>query len=381
MYFLGIDKAKFRHPVTPGDRLDLEVTIVHHRSNVWKLRGEATVDGTLCARASSWPASSIAHGERCVTSRVHPTAIVDRRAELATGRRRSARTRSSRRASCSARARRFTRTPSSADRRSRRGQRRPSVRGHRRRAAGEDATRAGPARLEIGERNVFREHVTVHRGTDGRTTRIGSNNLFMVGAHVAHDVVVGSHCVFANAVQLAGHAVVEDWVTFGGLRGVAQFVRVGESAFVAAGAVCERDVPPFVIVQGDRARVRALNVVGLQRRGVPRGEHRRARARHSRAVDVASPASREALRALDGGDRPLRAPPRRGPAPSSCMIAIWSARASSCCRRGCRRTRDRTRRPRRPRPRAGLLRLDLLQPSDALLDVAEDGMRRAARWK
>ncbi len=128
---------------------------------------------------------------------------------------------------------------------------------------------SGPARLEIAEGNVFREHATVHGGTDGRATRIGSNNLFMVGSHVAHDVAIGSHCVLANAAQLAGHVTIEDWVTFGGLSGVAQHVRVGESAFVAAAAACERDVPPFVVVQGDRARVRGLNVVGLRRREVP----------------------------------------------------------------------------------------------------------------
>jgi UDP-N-acetylglucosamine acyltransferase len=128
--------------------------------------------------------------------------------------------------------------------------------------------RGSPPELTIGNANVLREHVTIHGGTDGRATRIGDDNLLMVGAHVAHDVVIGSHCVIANAVQLAGHAVLEDWVTFGGLAGVAQFVRVGESAFVAAGAMCERDVPPFVIVQGDRARVRGINRVGLQRRGV-----------------------------------------------------------------------------------------------------------------
>ncbi|MDP9149820.1 MAG: acyl-ACP--UDP-N-acetylglucosamine O-acyltransferase [Myxococcota bacterium] len=125
-----------------------------------------------------------------------------------------------------------------------------------------------PARLEVGEGNVFREHVTVHGGTEGRTTSIGHANLFMVGAHVAHDVVIGSHCVLANGAQLAGHAAIDDWVTFGGLSGVAQFVRVGESAFVAASSACERSVPPFVVVQGDRARVRGLNVVGLRRRGV-----------------------------------------------------------------------------------------------------------------
>ena len=127
----------------------------------------------------------------------------------------------------------------------------------------------GPGRLEIGEGNVFREHSTVHRGTEGRSTRIGSRNLFMVASHAAHDVTVGSDCVFANGTQLAGHATIADWVTFGGLSGVAQYVRVGESAFVAAAAACERDVPPFVVVQGDRARVRGLNVVGLRRRGVP----------------------------------------------------------------------------------------------------------------
>jgi UDP-N-acetylglucosamine acyltransferase len=125
------------------------------------------------------------------------------------------------------------------------------------------------ARLEVGENNVFREHVTVHGGTEGRATVVGSDNLFMVGSHVAHDACVGSHAVFANGAQLAGHVVIEDWVTFGGLSGVAQHVAVGESAFVAAAAACERDVPPFVVVQGDRARVRGVNVVGLRRRGVP----------------------------------------------------------------------------------------------------------------
>jgi UDP-N-acetylglucosamine acyltransferase len=89
------------------------------------------------------------------------------------------------------------------------------------------------------------------------------------GAHVAHDVDLGSGCVLANAVQLAGHAVIEDGVTFGGLSGVTQHVRVGEGAFVAATTACERDVPPFVVVQGERARVRGVNAVGLRRRGVP----------------------------------------------------------------------------------------------------------------
>ena len=129
--------------------------------------------------------------------------------------------------------------------------------------------REGEGVLVIGERNVIREGATLNASNGSGATRVGSSNLLMAGCHIGHDVIVGSHCVVANAVQLAGHSVVEDWVTFGGLSGLAQRVRVGESAFVAAGAMCERDVPPFVIVQGDRARVRGLNVVGLERRGVP----------------------------------------------------------------------------------------------------------------
>jgi UDP-N-acetylglucosamine acyltransferase len=163
----------------------------------------------------------------------------------------------------------------------------------------------GPARLEIGEGNVFREHSTVHGGTEGRATRIGAGNLFMVGSHVAHDVVIGSHCVFANATQLAGHAVIEDWVTFGGLSGVTQHVRVGESAFVAAAAACERDVPPFVVVQGDRARVRGVNAVGLRRRGTPE-ESITALERAVRRLWLSRTPRAEALRELSREDPYVR---------------------------------------------------------------------------
>ncbi|MFO0643617.1 MAG: acyl-ACP--UDP-N-acetylglucosamine O-acyltransferase [Polyangiaceae bacterium] len=122
--------------------------------------------------------------------------------------------------------------------------------------------------LVVGDGVVVRENVTLHVGTGGGETVVGEGSLLMASSHVGHDARVGRHVVVANGVQLAGHVTIEDHVTFGGLAGVAQHVRVGESAFVAAGAMCEVDVPPFVIVQGDRARVRALNKVGLRRRGV-----------------------------------------------------------------------------------------------------------------
>lgn len=131
--------------------------------------------------------------------------------------------------------------------------------------AGEDT------RLEVGDDNEFRESVTVHRGTakGGGVTRIGSGGLFMIGVHVAHDVVVGDGVMLANYTSLGGHVQIEDRFVAGGHVAVAPFVRLGESSFAAGGAMIERDVPPFVIVAGDRARVRGLNRVGLQRAGVP----------------------------------------------------------------------------------------------------------------
>lgn len=180
----------------------------------------------------------------------------------------------------------------------------------------ESSDRNDTTRVEIGDDNVFREHVTVHRGAGATITRIGSNNLFMAQAHVAHDVTVGSNVVVANAVQLAGHTVIEDYATFGGLSGVAQFVRVGESAFVAAGAMVERDVPPFCIVQGDRARVRAVNRVGLARRGVTSASaaeiervfraivfSKETRARAAASVTTSDPLAARLLAALGGSGR------------------------------------------------------------------------------
>lgn len=128
-----------------------------------------------------------------------------------------------------------------------------------------------PTELVIGDDNEFRESVTVHRGTPkgGGVTRVGSGCLLMVGSHVAHDCTVGDGVTLANATSLGGHVVVESAVVTGGHVAVAPFVRVGEIAFAAGGALIERPVPPFVIVAGDRARVRGLNRVGLERRGVP----------------------------------------------------------------------------------------------------------------
>jgi UDP-N-acetylglucosamine acyltransferase len=136
----------------------------------------------------------------------------------------------------------------------------------------QDRAYAGePTRVEIGDDNVIREHATIHRGTvrGGGVTTVGSGGLLMVGVHVAHDVSLGDKVTLTNGTLLAGHVQVGSCVVTGGHVAVAPFVRVGESAFLAGGAMVEHDVPPFMIAAGDRARVRAVNRVGLTRRGVP----------------------------------------------------------------------------------------------------------------
>jgi UDP-N-acetylglucosamine acyltransferase len=129
--------------------------------------------------------------------------------------------------------------------------------------------RGEAARVEIGDRNVFREGVTVHRGTagGGALTRIGSDNLFMAQVHVAHDCFVGNHTIFANFSGLAGHVEVDDHATVGAYSAVHQFCRVGTHAFMGGATVATRDVLPFSLTVGNRAYLYGANVVGLRRRG------------------------------------------------------------------------------------------------------------------
>ncbi|MGH8198759.1 MAG: acyl-ACP--UDP-N-acetylglucosamine O-acyltransferase [Steroidobacteraceae bacterium] len=136
--------------------------------------------------------------------------------------------------------------------------------------APQDKKYAGePTRLEIGDRNVFRESSTMNRGTihDKGVTRIGHDNLFMAYSHVAHDCVVGSNTVFANCASLAGHVEIGDWVILGGLSAVHQHCKVGAHAFLAGGAIVTRDVPPYVMVAGNPSAPHAVNSEGLKRRG------------------------------------------------------------------------------------------------------------------
>ncbi|HJQ38458.1 MAG TPA: acyl-ACP--UDP-N-acetylglucosamine O-acyltransferase [Thermoanaerobaculia bacterium] len=124
--------------------------------------------------------------------------------------------------------------------------------------------------LRIGDDNVFREFVTINRGTvgGGGITTIGSGNFFMAYAHVAHDCHVGSNTIFANNATLAGHVDVGDFSTIGAFSAVHQFCRVGNHAFIGGGSICTQDVLPFVKTVGNRpAKTYGVNTIGLERKG------------------------------------------------------------------------------------------------------------------
>lgn len=128
--------------------------------------------------------------------------------------------------------------------------------------------------LIIGKKNIIREHVTMNPGTEGggSVTRVGDNCLFMIGAHVAHDCIVGNHVILANNATLAGHVVVGDYAVIGGLSAIHQFVRIGHQAMIGGMSGIESDVIPYGSAMGERASLAGLNLTGMKRRNFSREE-------------------------------------------------------------------------------------------------------------
>src|ERR1041385_6235699 len=126
-----------------------------------------------------------------------------------------------------------------------------------------------PTRVEIGDDNTSREYLSINRGTvqDAGVTRVGDDNWIMAYVRFAHDCVVGSHTIFANCCQLAGHVTVGDWAIFGATTLVHQFVHIGAHSHTGMGTYLAQDLPPFVTAAGNMARPYGINSKGLKRRG------------------------------------------------------------------------------------------------------------------
>ena len=133
---------------------------------------------------------------------------------------------------------------------------------------GEDTT------VVVGHNNIIKEYVTINRGTphDSGVTKVGNNNFIMAYAHIAHDCVVGNNIIMANCATLAGHVEVDDFVIFGGLCAVHQFCKIGKYAFISGLTGVPKDIPPYIIAAGSRAKPYGLNVVGLERHNFSKDE-------------------------------------------------------------------------------------------------------------
>ena len=267
----GVDNAKFRKQVVPGDRLELEVRLGARRGRVVRAKGVGRVAGQVVAEAE------IVIGFETLAARssrgpiVHETAVVHPNAKIGKGTIIGP----------------FAMIGEHV------------VIGERNKIGAstvidgwttigdeneifpfasiglqpQDLKYAGePTRLTVGNRNCIREFVTLHRGTagGGGLTTVGDQNLFMAYAHVAHDCHVGNQTIFGNAATLGGHVEVEDFVTISAYSGVHQFCRIGKYAFIGGYTVVTRDALPYAKTVGNRARIYGLNSIGLERRGFSR---------------------------------------------------------------------------------------------------------------
>ncbi|HEX8604248.1 MAG TPA: acyl-ACP--UDP-N-acetylglucosamine O-acyltransferase [Pseudoduganella sp.] len=129
-----------------------------------------------------------------------------------------------------------------------------------------------PTRLEVGDRNTIREFCTFNLGTvqDKGVTKLGNDNWISAYVHLAHDCVVGSNTIFSNNAQMAGHVEIGDWVIMSGYANVHQFCKIGAHAFVGMSTSLTQDVPPFVLLNGNPAQAHGINIEGLKRRGFTR---------------------------------------------------------------------------------------------------------------
>ncbi len=262
---VGIDDAKFRRPVVPGDLLRLEVGLLHRRGDLCRFEGVVRVGENRVAEA-----------RLLLQVRESPATLVDATARVAPGAVLGEGVRIGPYAVVGPEVRIGARSVIDAH---------AVIEGDT--ELGEDnhvfsfasvgrvpqdlKFRGEHSILRIGHRNTVRECVTIHVGTrgGGGITSIGDDNLLMAYAHVAHDCRVGNHTILANGATLAGHVAVEDYATVGAYSGIHQFCRVGRHSFVGGFTVATKDVLPFSKTVGNRACIYGLNLVGLRRRGFP----------------------------------------------------------------------------------------------------------------
>ena len=163
-------------------------------------------------------------------------------------------------------------------------------------------------KLIIGNNNKIREFTLINPGTEGGggVTKIGDNNLLMGYVHVAHDVIIGNNCILANAATLAGHVVLEDYVVIGGMTPVHQFVKIGEHAMIGGASALAQDIPPYCLAEGNRAKLRGLNLTGLRRRFENRSDIDAIKKAYKELFESGKPLREVAKKLLENENRYVR---------------------------------------------------------------------------
>ena len=267
----GVDNAKFRRQVTPGDQLELEVTLGAKRGRVSKCAAVARVGGQVVAEMDLVLGIETLESRSADGPIIHESAIVAPGAKIGKGTVIGAFATIGEHVVIGERCR--IGASAIVDGWTTIGNENQIFPFASIGLQPQDLKYRGePTRLTVGDNNVFREFVTIHRGTagGGGHTSVGSHNLFMAYAHVAHDCHVGDGSIFGNAATLGGHVTVEDFATISAYSGVHQFCRIGKFAFIGGYTVVTRDALPYAKTVGNRARIYGLNSIGLERRGFSR---------------------------------------------------------------------------------------------------------------
>jgi len=265
VYFAGMDNVRFRKPVVPGDQIRFEVETTWVRGNLGKMHGKALVEEELVAEGD-FTFSLVDKGAG--GAKVHPTATVHASAILEKGVEVGPYTVIGPEVKIGEGTKigpyctinRWTTI----------GKNNVIHQGVSIAAPPQDVKYKGEkGAVIIGDKNIIREFVTIHLPSgEGKKTTIGNENFIMVHAHIPHNCTIGNHVVIGGYVGLAGYTEIDDQVIVGGLAGIHQFVRIGRLTMVGAQSKVLKDVPPFMIVEGNPAQIRGVNSIGMQRRGI-----------------------------------------------------------------------------------------------------------------
>ena len=264
-YFAGLENIRFRRPVVPGDQLRIEVEAIWARGALGKMHGKALVDGKVACEGDftfSLADKDVSKAKIHPTALVHPTAILEKNVEVGAysiigpevnigeGTKIDPHCNISRWAKI--------------------GKNNIIHQGVSIAANPQDLKYKGEKGVVIiGDNNVIREFVTIHLPTgEGKKTIIGNENFIMVHAHIAHNCIVGNQVIIGAYAGLSGYTEVEDQAVIAGLTGIHQFARIGRLAMIGANSKILRDTPPFMLVDGNPAQIRGINLVGMQRRGI-----------------------------------------------------------------------------------------------------------------